>query len=106
MEILNKTEIMEQSTFILVFFIFAIIFLFASISNIYNNVGVIFGLLFLICMVVALSASIWWEGNPTGRYKYEVILDDNYSATELYENYKVIEQRGRIWVIEDITYGN
>ena len=101
MDILNKTEIMEPNTFVLVFGIFTIIFLFASISNLDSNVGVIFGLLFLICMVGALITSIWWEDNPTGRYKYEVILDDNYSATELYENYKVVEQRGKIWIIED-----
>lgn len=37
----------------------------------------------------------------TERNRYEVILDDTYSAATLYANYKVIEQRGQIWVIED-----
>ena len=33
--------------------------------------------------------------------QYEVILNDDYSAKELYEKYDVIEQRGEIWVIRD-----
>lgn len=37
----------------------------------------------------------------TERERYEVILDDTYSAATLYANYEVIEQRGQIWVIED-----
>ena len=37
----------------------------------------------------------------TGRYKYEVILDDDYPAAKLYDEYDVVEQRGKIWVIED-----
>ena len=45
--------------------------------------------------------TVFGEEIPTGRYKYEVILDKSYSATELYENYDVVEQRGKIWVIED-----
>lgn len=37
----------------------------------------------------------------TDHYRYEVIIDSSYSATELMNQYKVIEQRGEIWVIED-----
>ena len=37
----------------------------------------------------------------TGRYKYEVILDDDYPVIDLYDKYNIIEQRGEIWVIED-----
>ena len=33
--------------------------------------------------------------------QYEVILNDDYSAKELYEKYDVIEQRGEIWVIRE-----
>lgn len=37
----------------------------------------------------------------TDHYKYEVIIDSSYSATDLLSQYKVIEQRGSIWVIEE-----
>lgn len=37
----------------------------------------------------------------TDHYRYEVIIDSSYSATDLMSQYKVIEQRGSIWVIEE-----
>ena len=37
----------------------------------------------------------------TDHYRYEVIIDSSYSATDLMSHYKVIEQRGSIWVIEE-----
>ena len=38
---------------------------------------------------------------PTGRCQYEVTIDDTVSFTELNNKYEVIEQRGKIWVLED-----
>ena len=37
----------------------------------------------------------------TGEYRYECIIDDSVPYTEVVENYKIIEQRGDIWVLED-----
>lgn len=37
----------------------------------------------------------------TGRYEYEVTIDESVDFIDIYENYDVIEQRGDIWVIED-----
>lgn len=37
----------------------------------------------------------------TDRYKYECIIDDSVSISELYDHYDVVEQRGDIWVIKD-----
>lgn len=36
---------------------------------------------------------------PTGKYEYQVTIDDTVSATTLYENYEVIDQQGKIWTI-------
>lgn len=40
-------------------------------------------------------------GVPTGRYKYEVLIDETVSVTELYEKYEIVGQDGKIWIIED-----
>lgn len=37
----------------------------------------------------------------TGKYQYECIIDDSVSYNEVVDNYKIIEQRGDIWVLED-----
>ena len=37
----------------------------------------------------------------TGRYRYEVTIDDGVSFLDLQEKYDVIEQNGRIWTLED-----
>ena len=37
----------------------------------------------------------------TGRYRYEATIDDSVSFLDLQEKYDVIEQNGRIWVLED-----
>lgn len=37
----------------------------------------------------------------TGEYQYECIIDDSVPYNKVVENYKIIEQRGDIWVLED-----
>ena len=37
----------------------------------------------------------------TGEYQYECIIDDSVPYNEVVDNYKIIEQRGDIWVLED-----
>lgn len=37
----------------------------------------------------------------TGGYRYECIIDDSVPYNEVAKNYKIIEQRGDIWVLED-----
>ena len=37
----------------------------------------------------------------TGKYQYECIIDDSVPYNKVVENYKIIEQRGDIWVLED-----
>lgn len=101
MEILNKTEITEPSTLFFILAACTIVFLFACLGNLDKDAGLVFLLLCIICFIGVMIITVFGEEIPTGRYKYEVILDKSYSATELYENYDVVEQRGKIWVIED-----
>ena len=37
----------------------------------------------------------------TGEYQYECIIDDSVPYNVVVDNYKIIEQRGDIWVLED-----
>ena len=37
----------------------------------------------------------------SGRYRYEVTIDESVSFNDIYEKYEIIEQRGDIWVLEE-----
>ena len=37
----------------------------------------------------------------TGKYQYECIIDDSVPYNEVVDNYKIVEQRGDIWVLEN-----
>ena len=51
-------------------------------------------LVFVICGIL--------DGiTKTGEYQYECIIDDSVPYNEVVDNYKIIEQRGDIWVLED-----
>jgi hypothetical protein len=56
-------------------------------------------------IILAFLMMIVWVATskqvPTERYRYEVVLNNKYSATEMLAKYNVVEQRGQIWVIED-----
>lgn len=104
MEILNKTEIMDVPEIYLIFAVITVLSFIGIMIMCACNLQEIALVMACICLVGlfgSLLTTLFCEGIPTGRYKYEVILDKSYSATELYENYDVIEQRGRIWIIED-----
>lgn len=58
--------------------------------------------------VIGLIGGIIWmtlneiiPGAPTGRYKYEVKILDTTSFKEVTDNYKIIDNLGQIWVLED-----
>ena len=51
------------------------------------------------CRLVLIS--IINPQTETGRYRYEATIDDSVSFLDLQERYNVIEQNGRIWVLED-----
>ena len=105
--ILNRIDILEPPTW----FVWAIISLcivvgisFAvGVNKPYEWYSVVAGVMAILCILgifilIIISDEIQ---EPTGRYKYEVIIDDTVSITELYEKYEVVEQRGEIWVLKD-----
>ena len=52
-------------------------------------------ILVILCIIISIYKT------PTGKNKYEVILEKDYSAIELFSKYNIIEQHGDIWVLED-----
>ena len=38
---------------------------------------------------------------PSGRYRYEVLINDDYNINEFLDKYNVVDKRGKIWIIED-----
>lgn len=110
-DILNKEEILVAPEWILTAFLISIIILVVSIgfSCLFNELvmdiplNICASLVFLsgISAVVFLFCYLLLEIEPTGRYRYEVTIDDSVSITEVYDHYNIIEQRGDIWVLED-----
>ena len=106
--ILNQTEIMEYSNTQCVIGTIAIILLAISIcafaifaAECYDRLTVFSGAIFITSVItLAIIASIG-RSHPTGRYKYEVTIDDTVPMTEIYEKYTVVKQKGCIWILKD-----
>lgn len=61
----------------------------------------LFFISFIISILLTIITCIFTEPVPTGRHKYEVIIDETVSISEVYSNYRIVEQRGDIWVLAD-----
>ena len=59
----------------------------------------LFVLILSIVSTIILFIADWTT--PTGKYQYEVTIDDNISMKEFNEHYEIIEQRGEIYVINE-----
>ena len=51
-------------------------------------------LVFLLCCLLPVTL-------PTYAYPSACVIDDSVRYNEVVDNYKIIEQRGDIWVLED-----
>lgn len=107
MTVLNQAEVMVSiipEKFFLLTFICLIIasicvimaFTFAGCPDFCTIASVIF---FIACITTFFIGAIFEK--PSGRYRYECLIDDTVPYTEIYDKYDVVEQRGSIWVLED-----
>lgn len=59
----------------------------------------------LICLLLMLPAGIfakvYTHEVETGRYEYQVLLDETVDINELVSRYDIIGQDGLIWTIQD-----
>lgn len=69
-----------------------------------HEIGILFimGLLMMLGGIIGIfTIGIAAPQVETDRKRYEVIIDDSVTFHEIYEKYKVIDQRGDIWILED-----
>ena len=98
--VLNQIEISTPTGLGIFFGVVAflvVVILFGVLTKFEGWSSAIGSIIGIIAFVFITNASI----EPTGCYKYECLIDKSVSMTEVYEKYKVIEQRGEIWVLED-----
>ena len=107
-DVLNKTELMASPLRGLIFLVVGCLLLIIGIvllANGFNyNCGPMFVFGLFACDISAcliISALVNTNKIPTGRYRYEVTIDDSVSFLDLQEKYDVIEQNGKIWTLED-----
>lgn len=115
MEIINSVEIMEAATkasglSVIILAIGSILIGIGLASCCFEgcNPGGIASLVFGGTILLFSLATIYEELNtevPTGRYRYECIVDEDYSVLELTEQYNIIDHDGNRYVLEDKEAG-
>ena len=104
--ILNKTEIMEMPGWVGVTLFIGIILAVISFTCLIlaeNSILIISsGVTMFIGVLMIIFSPIVGNEVETGRYRYEVTIDESVKFSDIYDNYEVIEQRGEIWVLEDL----
>lgn len=111
MEILSQIDVMVEPHWLLWVFIGSIVCLWFSViigvENLLdwmsNAVCIITFIIFLVG-IVGLGYSTYAHENKlidSGRDRYEVLLNEKVNMEEFYSKYEIIEQRDKIWVIED-----
>lgn len=101
--ILNTTAVTGLPTWVsvlafVIFFIGAIVF---AVSMILDGPVWVTASFLMIGLIIMIACGIFKYTVKTGEYRYECIIDDSVSYNEVVENYKIVEQRGDIWVLED-----
>ena len=110
--ILNQTEIMSTPSIWKTLVIIAIIIsllslIFLAIGEEHEwDIAQLGCITTLILSTICLSICfVGWlftiDTIHTGRYTYEVTVDDDVTFDEIMDKYDVVEQRGEIWVLED-----
>lgn len=111
MEILSQTDVMVEPHWALWVFIgslicigFSVIVGVENLSSWVNDTIFIIAAIAFLVGVVGLGYSTYAHENmriDSGRDRYEVLLNEKVDMEEFYSKYEIIEQRDRIWVIED-----
>lgn len=108
-EILSKTEILVSPNWVepTIGILLGLLLLFSIIGQIAykadNKIGILCAsIVDIICLIGFFVVSIVAELNPkhTGKYEYQVTIDDSVSMTEFYEKYEVIDIEGKIYTIK------
>ena len=109
-EVLNQVEIMDNSlTLLITAIILGILFCICIVGVIISAVKckfitfIIFGI-FLLCSWIGFVVTAKASDKkiiPTGKYEYQVTIDDSVSMNEFYEKYEIVEVNGKIYTIRE-----
>lgn len=114
MEILNKTPVMETAPQLegligFLLFIGLILCVTCMIIELFStnisyerilDIGIVIGFAILFIGIILCLARKDF-GKPTGRFQYEVTIDNSVSFNEIADKYEIIDHRGTIYVLED-----
>lgn len=99
MTILQTTTVMIPiSGLVLATLICFIVAFVIAISGTDSDVA---GWIVIISLIVGLICGILAFVITGEKTRYQVLLDDTYSVSELYENYEIVEQEGITYWIEE-----
>lgn len=101
--ILNTTAVTGLPTWVMVsaFIIFVTGLIVFAVSMILDGPVWITTSSLIISLSIMVTCGILQCIIKTDKYRYECTIDDSVSYNEVVENYKIVEQRGDIWVLED-----
>lgn len=101
--ILNKTAVTGLPTWVsvLAFIIFVTGLIVFAVSMILDGPVWITTSSLIISLSIMGTCGILTCIIKTGECRYECIINDSVPYNEVAENYKIIEQRGDIWVLDD-----
>ena len=107
-KVLNKTEIMAVPEWVyivglicIVLIVVGMVFAFVSLSVdkiktwIPLSIVIVGWVGFMFCNALDDNLTI----KPTGKYEYQVTIDESVSMTEFYEKYEIVEVNGKIFTI-------
>ena len=106
-EILNKEPVMmfNDRLVAIAFILIGIALIWGYIATKVENevLAKISIYIFGLCLLSASGVAMAYKGVkiPSGRYQYEAVIQDDVSINEVYEHYKVIDRKGKIWILED-----
>ena len=83
-------------------FVGALYVIIASYDDAYLG-GFITGLILLIGICGMSGFGIWKQTNPNTYVEYKVLIDDTASWNDIYNNYEIIDQEGKIYTIKEKT---
>lgn len=112
---MNGVEILtsyEMSHISILWFILMVVFCSACIICGIEWIGdkhckrdkMIYEIITIVCLVIAITLCCWINHFRVDEHmRYECLMDDSVSANELFEHYKFIEKKDKIWVLEEIN---
>ena len=109
-KVLNQVEIMDNSlTLSITAIILGVLFFVCIVGAIISAINckfitfIIF-VIFLLCSWIGFVVTAKASDKkiiPTGKYEYQVTIDDSVSMNKFYEKYEIVEVNGKIYTIRE-----